>query len=118
VEATEIPEGHGEHAIIESYGHGCAFGCNLYEAGEGGLTLVNQIEEHGVLHQVPNAALGGYGGLPDFSGAVSSDGSRVFWTDTAPEGEGHPVEEVFVLENGVREVKVSGAHAHFLDGYS
>jgi hypothetical protein len=88
----------------------------LYEAGEGGLTLVNQIEEHGVLHQVPNATLGGYATPPDFSGAVSADGSRVFWTDTAPEGEGHPVDEVYVLENepsGPREVKVSGPHSQY-----
>jgi hypothetical protein len=117
VEATEIPEGHGGiHYVGESVGHGCAFGCNLYEAGEGGVTLVNQVEEHGVLHQVPNATLGGATTPPDFSGAVSTDGSRVFWTDTAPEGEGHPVDEVYVLENepsGPREVPVSGPHSQY-----
>jgi hypothetical protein len=120
-EATEIPQGHENHHNLEQFtGEGCGYGCNLYEAGEGRLTLVNQIEEHGALHQVPNATLGGYGGeaaneggQPDFSGAVSADGSRVFWTDTAPESEGHPVEEVFVLENGRREVKVSGAHSQY-----
>jgi hypothetical protein len=121
VEATEIPEGHSElHAIVESVGQGCTYGCNLYEASEGRLMLVNEIEEYGALHQVPNATLGGYGGeeeneggQPDFSGAVSADGSRVFWTDTAPEGEGHPVEEVFVLEDGSREVKVSEPHSQY-----
>jgi hypothetical protein len=121
VAATEIPREHAEsgngHQWGEETGEGCAYGCNLYESGEGGLTLVNQIEEGGVLHQVANATLGGYrrerDGIPDFSHAVSADGSRVFWTDTAPDGEGNPLEEVYVLEDGTREVKVSGPDSQY-----
>jgi hypothetical protein len=118
-EATEPPVGHYQHEAEESIGKGCAFGCNLYEASGGQLRLVSEIEENGAMVPVPNATLGGYGGhtnrgLPNFSHAISSDGSRVFWTDTEPESfEGPPVEEVYVLENGTREVKISGPHSQY-----
>jgi hypothetical protein len=120
-EATAPPSSHPYHYAQEATGDGCVFGCNLYEANGGPLRLVNEIEEHGMMVQVPNATLGGYGGeeghfggLPDFSHAISGDGSRVFWTDTMPEGGGSaPVEEVYVLEDGSREVKVSGPHSQY-----
>jgi len=118
-EATAPPSGHETHHAEESIGAGCAFGCNLYEASGGQLRLVNEIEENGGMVTVPNATFGGYGGhtnrgLPDFSHAISSDGSRVFWTDTESEGpEGPPVEEVYVLENGTTEVKISGPHSQY-----
>jgi hypothetical protein len=131
LEATEVPVEHDEeHHANVSIGKGCAFICNLYEAGEGKLTLVNQIERDGVMTPVPNATFGGYGGpseksqgrsgLPDFSHAISSDGSRVFWTDTEPETEegqavpkGAPLEEVYVLQDGAKELKVSGPGSQF-----
>jgi hypothetical protein len=120
-EATQIPSGHVYHRAEASIGAGCVFGCNLYEANGGPLRLVNEIEEHGAMVPVPNANFGGYGGeeghfggLPDFSRAISRDGSRVFWTDTMPEGgSGSPVEEVYVLEDDTREVKVSGPHSQY-----
>jgi hypothetical protein len=98
--AKEIPAGHEYHHAEESIGEGCAFGCNLYESSGGHVRLVSEIEQSGVMVPVPNATFGGYGGevgnqggLPNFSHAISSDGSRV--------------------ENGTQEVKVSGPHSQY-----
>jgi hypothetical protein len=111
--ATEVPNptihlaGHAGGEGVES-GEPCTFGCNLYESTPGAaLTLVNVLPgpEH---RTVPNATFGGYAGSTknktNFSNAISTDGSRIFWTDTQ---EGPEMEHVFVLENGT-EVQVSG----------
>jgi hypothetical protein len=108
--ATELPPGHQEHNEWGAqYGRGCRYGCNLYEAIAGGLRPVNVIE--GAL--VPNASFGGYPGeagqgLSNFSNTISTDGSRIFWTDTEA---GPRFEHVYVLENGTNTVEVSGPGA-------
>jgi hypothetical protein len=109
---TELPPGRSLHSETGAEsGEPCMFGCNLYESLGGQLRLVNVVE--GV--QVPSATFGGYpgevSGLTNFSHAISTDGSRIFWTDTQP---GPRSEHVFVLENGVSTVEVSGAgHAEY-----
>jgi hypothetical protein len=106
--ATEVPPGHEQkhQAFGLQYGEGCRYGCNLYEAAAGGLLPVNVIEGT----PVPNANFGGYPGpsgegLSNFSNAISTDGSRIFWTDTE---SGPRFEHVYVLENGTNTVEVSG----------
>lgn len=57
---------------------------NLYESTDGKLSLVNVLPEG---QTEPNATFGAppverpYSNLPDFSHAISANGSRVFWTD-------------------------------------
>jgi hypothetical protein len=108
-EATEVPSGHSGHNEGGApYGEPCMFGCNLYESVGGQLRLVNVLEGS----PVPSATFGGYAegehALTDFSNAISTDGSRIFWTDTQTgAGFGH----VYVLEDGSRNVLVSGAAA-------
>ena len=88
------------------------FGCNLYAQREGHLALVNVLpgKEGKAGVTVPNATFGGYAGeghqQTDFSNAISSDGSKIFWTDTQ---EGEDFDHVFVLENNTTEVPVSGS---------
>jgi hypothetical protein len=114
-EATEadIPaEDNFMHHPLTTEGGGCMFGCNLYYENGGSLRLVNTIGGEAV----PSATFGGYapgkdpvnleGRLTNFSNAISSDGSRIFWTDTL---EGPNMEHVFVLEDGTSTVPVSGA---------
>jgi Fibronectin type III domain len=68
-------------------------GGNLYDSSGGALTVVNRLPT-GALD--PNATFGGPSELPDnspdLSGAISADGSRVFWSTLEPaafsEGEG------------------------------
>jgi hypothetical protein len=101
--ASEVPEGHEKHGrpLVE----GCLFGCNLYLADAGHLVSVNVL--NGV--PVPSATFGGSGHTaeaPDFNHAISSDGSRIFWTSTQP---GTSMEHVYVFENGATNVAVSGA---------
>jgi hypothetical protein len=88
---------------------GCEFHCNLYEAVGGHLLPVNVLGGH----PVPDASFGGFPGeaeaeheLPDLSGAISEDGSRIFWTDTEP---GPDFEHVYVFEDGATNVQVSGS---------
>jgi hypothetical protein len=99
-EATEVPSGHEEHRGSTA---GCLFGCNLYVSSGGHLRTVNVLEGK----PAPGAELGGYGPnaeeAPDFSNAISNDGSRIFWTDI-PTG----LSNVYVLENGTNTVAVSG----------
>jgi hypothetical protein len=108
---AELPPGRGAHQeqAIES-GEPCMFGCNLYIATNGTLQLVNVLEGKAV----PDATFGGYPGKrgnTDYSNAISTDGSRIFWTDTQP---GPNFEHVFVLENGTTNVQVSGPEpAHY-----
>jgi hypothetical protein len=116
-EATEVPVPNLEHKGGEgggTFGEPCMFGCNLYDSVNGRLRLVNVLpgaEEK----TVSNATFGGYvpkrGYKPDFSNVISRDGSRIFWTDTR---SGVDMEHVYVLENGTREVQVSGGgHAEY-----
>jgi hypothetical protein len=108
VPATEVPAGHEEeHFQTGVAGHPCMFGCNLYHAANGELSLVNVLEGHAVA----NATFGGYGGagqktFTNFSNAISTDGSRIFWTDTQ---EGPDMEHVYVQEDGTTTVPVSGS---------
>ena len=106
-EATEVPPGHSNgHLESDSNHEKCMFGCNLYEAAGGSLRLVNVLPDG---EAAPSANFGGYAGdNPDkanFSGAISADGSRVFWTDTQT---GPEIGHIYVLEDGARTVQVSG----------
>jgi hypothetical protein len=104
--ATEKPPGHEAHSEMGgTSGEPCMFGCNLYDAAEGHLHLVNVLEGK----PIPNASFGGYPGdhgFTDLSNVISADGSRIFWTDTEP---GADFEHVFVLEDGTSNVQLSGA---------
>jgi hypothetical protein len=109
-EATSLPPGQSSHRAIATgvvVGEPCEFGCNLYDSSNGSLRLVNILPNGSV---VANANFGGYasGNNPDLSNAISSDGSRIFWTDTQ---EGEDLEHVFVREDGTHTVQVSGAGA-------
>lgn len=103
VEAIAPPPAPGVHGN-SSVGAACEWGCNLYAARDGHLTLVNTLA--GV--DVPNANFGGYAGGTssiDLSSAISDTGNRIFWTDTTP---GPGFEHIFVLENETEQVQVSG----------
>jgi hypothetical protein len=107
--ATEVPAGHEGHGQPNNLGSPCMFGCNLYESTARHLTLVNTIAGH----DVPSATFGGYAGVEkstDFSNAISTDGSRVFWTDTQ---EGEHFGYVYVLEDGTSNVPVSSGAAEY-----
>ncbi|HUB75397.1 MAG TPA: hypothetical protein VL979_15365 [Solirubrobacteraceae bacterium] len=109
--ATEVPPGHeGSHtgqSNGEATGEPCEFGCNLYDSRGGRLELVNRLPNGGGV-----ATSATFGGLSDsndasradFSGAISSAGSRIFWTDTQA---GANMEHVFVFENNESEKPVS-----------
>jgi len=106
LEATEFPEGHSSHSVGEFVvNNPCEFGCNLYLLEHGSLQLVNVLTGAGAT--VPNATFGGYAGQdpPDFSNAISRDGSHIFWTDTQA---GPDMGHVYVRENGTVTVQVSG----------
>jgi hypothetical protein len=106
--ATEFPPGRGSHSEMANVsGEPCMISCNLYDVTAGHLRVVNTLEGK----PVPDATFGGYPGeegLTDFSNAISTDGSRIFWTDTQP---GPNFEHVYVLENGASTIQVSGAGA-------
>jgi hypothetical protein len=116
IEATELPADRPEHHAPGGPGRSkpCEFGCNLYESSEGHLRLINVLKGQ----VVPNATFGGFSRLkhgpiperPDFSGAISSDGSRIFWTDTRA---GTGMERIYVFENGTN-VPVSKGAGEFL----
>jgi DNA-binding beta-propeller fold protein YncE len=81
---------------------------NLYEWSEGQLQLVNVLPDN--TETMPGAVFGsggmlpgltGSGGLRNFSHAVSSDGSRVFWSSEAG--------QVYVREDGERTVAIPDA---------
>lgn len=80
-----------------------ASGYNLYEWSGGNLRLVNVAP--GNAAPVPGATFGAaavVNSLPNFSHAISADGSRVFWSDAAG--------QVYVRENAeaTREIPVAG----------
>jgi hypothetical protein len=111
-EALEVPAGHQAHSETGTEsGEPCMFGCNLYETAGGHVRLISTLEGKAV----PNATFGGYavgeegeGKFTALSNAISADGSRIFWTDTQ---EGPHFEHVYVLENGVSTIQVSGEGA-------
>jgi hypothetical protein len=80
---------------------------NLYEYANGQLRLVNVLPD-GSTHVnasfgAPNfESVNGFIASPDFSRVISSDGSRVFWTDL---NTGH----IYVRENGTSTVEISSA---------
>lgn len=108
MDANEL-EDHGNPAIAP-IGKPCEFDCDLYEVDSGVPRLVSELPDHGGV--VSNASFGGFNADDwehaeiDLSGAISANGSRVFWTDTQP---GPEMEHVYVLENGEEEVQVSGS---------
>jgi NHL repeat len=114
VENTEVPASHSNHSFERgaTEGEPCEIGCNLYESVAQGLKLVDQLPEGGGVPR--SASFGGFSRVnrerPSFSRAISSDGSRVFWTDTQ---EGPDMERVFVLENGSTETPVSAGPAEY-----
>lgn len=81
----------------------------LYESTEGHVSLVNILPDGKI---APDAAFGGgaarkpYSEQPDLSGAVSRDGSRVFWSGGSPR-------DVYVREDGSRTVQVSAGSATY-----
>lgn len=106
LEATEVPPGAPGHATAEFVKtKPCEFGCNLYAISHGSIQLINLLPESGE-PTVPNAMIGGFQEesetQPNFSNAISADGSKIFWTDTK---EGR---RVFVRENLSSTVQVSG----------
>jgi hypothetical protein len=104
--ATEVPPGRQAHSEGGAQnGEPCTFGCSLYDSVAGHPRLVSIVGGK----PVSNANFGGYPGergYTDFSNAISTDGSRIFWTDTQP---GLNFEHVYVLEDGASTVQVSGA---------
>jgi NHL repeat len=92
----------------------------LFESGVGASAAVNVLPEGGsaahavfgapAVHESNVSAVGPTG--PDFSSAVSGDGSRVFWTQT--DAEGHP-QRLFVTEHAgspaQRPVQLDASHA-------
>jgi hypothetical protein len=80
----------------------------LYRTMGNSLTLVDVSPEG---HVVPNATFGGTPStisdqIPNFSHAISEDGSRVYWTDLSSG-------VVYVREDGSKTVQVSAASARY-----
>jgi DNA-binding beta-propeller fold protein YncE len=81
---------------------------NLYDSVAGQLSLVNVLPNGA---PDPNATFGSPSPRsskepPDFSHVISSDGSRIFWTDLN-------TGELYVRENGTATAPVSVGSAHF-----
>jgi hypothetical protein len=78
VEAEPAPEGH------DTTNEECSFSCNLY------VTLGGKTNQINILpggEDAPNATYGGPSetkNAPDFSNAITPDGTHAFWTDTGP----------------------------------
>ncbi len=84
-------------------------GRSVYESVGGKLSLVNRLPE-GTIEQEAQAGgpeeAGGEGlGSPEFSHAVSSDGSRIFWTGLGS----HP--NLYMREDGARTVQIDASQA-------
>jgi hypothetical protein len=106
---TEQPVGEsieGHSNTGSEAGEACEFSCDLYDSVAGQLRLVNVLPGG---EADPDATFGGAADLhkngPELSNAISSDGSRIFWTDTQP---GSKLNHIYVLENGTTNVQVSG----------
>ncbi len=112
------------HLLFEANGaltaqapNGGAKANNLYDSTDGQLHLVNVLPpahpgEPGI--PAPNATFGAppmaLRRIPDFSHVISSDGSRIFWTDLEA---GPDMEHIYVRENDTRTVSVSLGTARF-----
>jgi hypothetical protein len=97
---------------------GAPAGSNVYESVSAHLSLVNVLPDGSI---EPQAQAGGVEeagasgeGSPEFSHAVSSDGSRIFWTGLGS----HP--NLYMREDGTTTVQLdasqaggSGGHGHF-----
>jgi hypothetical protein len=84
---------------------------NIYDSVAGSVRLVNVLPGG---ESDPNATAGGLPAgqnRPDFSNAISSDGSRVFWTDL--DKTGSYAGDIFVTEDGKPSVQMSSAAAQF-----
>jgi AcrR family transcriptional regulator/DNA-binding MarR family transcriptional regulator len=86
----------------------CEEACNLYMVAGGKLSVINIVDTETVAaaYGAPPASPN----EPNFSNAVSSDGSHVFWTDLAA---GANREHIFLRENGAITIPVSQGAAHF-----
>jgi hypothetical protein len=108
-EAEQPSEQENHHSTGSGLDESCEFSCNLYIAVKGQLQLVNVLPKG---EADPNATFGGPSDLhkngPDLSNVISTDGSRVFWTDTKP---GPGMNHIYVLEDGTTNVQVSGEGA-------
>lgn len=105
VTGEDIPENRGGHDSLNT--EECTTGCNLYVEDEGRVLPVNVLEGKAA----PGASFGGYPEEseteePDFTNIISSDGARIFWTDTHP---GTHFGQIYAFENDSTNVQVSGA---------
>ncbi len=70
--------------ILGDIGEECARSCNLYASTPAGLRLIDLLPSN---EQAPGAVFGGPapegGYYSDFDNAISADGTRAFWTNTA-----------------------------------
>ncbi len=87
----------------------CEYDCNLYESVGGVVSLVNLLPGNGGVDAT--ATFGGVSGngeydQPDLSNVISTDGSRVVWSDVN-------TEVIYVREDGVRTVQASAGAARF-----
>jgi hypothetical protein len=118
------------HVVLETHNHALAAGDStqdpesyaLYDASKGGLSLVN-VNTNGTLTSRCGATLGSDGGAVGGAShnAVSSDGSKIFFTAPDPRGsgfrcmgEGVPP-ELYVREGDERTVEVSAPLAGVKD---
>jgi hypothetical protein len=85
---------------------------NVYDSHEGQLTLVNVLPDGSA---APNATAGGISSgeqpQPDFSNAVSRDGSRIFWSNL--EETGPFAGDILLSEQGKPSVQISAGPAKF-----
>jgi hypothetical protein len=95
---------------------GCPENCDLYDSVGGGLSLVDILPEGkpagGATFGGPPVGRSERAALqpPGLANAVSTDASRVFWTDTQA---GPDMEHIYVRENGVTTVAVSEGAARY-----
>jgi hypothetical protein len=80
---------------------------NLYESADGQLSVVNVLPDG---TSKANATFGGPAlreeRIPDFSHAISEDGTRVYWTELN-------TRDIYVRENGTTTVPVSAGSAQY-----
>ncbi|HTC60922.1 MAG TPA: NHL repeat-containing protein [Solirubrobacteraceae bacterium] len=127
-------EGHSSdmsHVVLETSDHALTSGdasqdpesSALYDASNGGLSLVN-VNTDGTLTSRCGAVLGGAGGRGPGGGshnAVSSDGSKIFFTSPDPYGSGFHCRaegyapQLYMRENGERTVEISAPQSGVKD---
>ncbi len=83
---------------------------NLYDSVGGRLNLVNVLPSgapepnKNATFGAPRAKAGEFLQLPDFSHAISADGSRIFWSSL---NSGGGLEDLYVRENGAETVRIA-----------